>query len=217
VSGVLGVDGSRGGWVGALVRGQDVRWLVLPDVRAALAVDAEVVAIDMPIGLPDTGRRACDLQAKRLLRAAHPRVFLAPPREVLDQRDHPAASARHRELADGAGLSVQTWHIVQRMREVDDAADDPRLVEVHPELSFAALAGRVLDRKKTAAGRAERLTALRSWLPGLDLVSVPPGDDAPDALAAAWSGRRWLDGVARVLPAGPPRRDARGRPMRIVT
>jgi predicted RNase H-like nuclease len=217
VSGVLGVDGSRGGWVGALVRGQDVRWLVLPDVRAALAVDAEVVAIDMPIGLPDTGRRACDLQAKRLLGAAHPRVFLAPPREVLDQRDHPAASARHRELADGAGLSVQTWQIVQRMREVDDAADDPRLVEVHPELSFAALAGRVLDRKKTAAGRAERLTALRSWLPGLDLVSVPPGDDAPDALAAAWSGRRWLDGVARVLPDGPPSLDSRGRPMRIVT
>ena len=103
------------------------------------------------------------------------------------------------------------------MREVDDAADDPRLVEVHPELSFAALAGRVLDRKRTAAGRAQRLAALRSWLPGLDLASVPSGDDAPDALAAAWSGRRWLDGVARVLPGGEPPQDSRGRPMRIVT
>ena len=217
MSGVLGVDGARGHWVGALVRGQDVEWLVLPDVRAALAVDADVVAIDMPIGLPETGRRACDLEAKRLLGAAHPRVFLAPPRDVLDCADHPAASSRHRELVDGAGLSIQTWHIVARMREVDDAADDPRLVEVHPELSFAALARRVLGRKRTAAGRAERLAELRGWLPGLDLASVPSGDDGPDALVAAWSGRRWLDGTAQVLPAGPTPRDARGRPMRIVT
>ena len=214
---MLGVDGARGGWVGALVRGQDVRWLELPDVRAALAVDADVVAIDMPIGLPDTGRRACDLAAKRLLGAAHPRVFLTPPREVLDCPDHPTASARHRDLVGGAGLSIQTWNIVDRMREVDDAADDPRLVEVHPELSFAALAGRLLDRKRTAAGRAQRLAALRGWLPALDPGSVPSGDDAPDALAAAWSGQRWLAGTASVLPSGEPPRDSRGRPMRIVT
>jgi predicted RNase H-like nuclease len=217
VSVVLGVDGSRGGWVGALVTGQEVTWLRLPDVRAALAVDADVVAIDMPIGLPDTGRRECDLLAKRLLGAAHSRVFLAPPRGVLDSPDHPTASARHRRLVDGAGMSVQTWNIADRMREVDDAADDPRLVEVHPELSFAALAGRVLGRKKTAEGRVERLAALRTWLPGLDPGSVPSGDDAPDALAAAWSGRRWLDGVARVLPESAPPRDSRSRPMRIVT
>jgi predicted RNase H-like nuclease len=217
VSGVLGVDGARGGWVGALVRGQDVQWLILPDVRAALAVDADVVAVDMPIGLPDTGRRACDLQAKRLLRAAHPRVFLTPPRDVLGCPDHPTASARHRELVDGAGLSIQTWNIVDRIREVDDAADDPRLVEVHPELSFAALAGRVLDPKRTAVGRGQRMAALCAWLPDLDLASVPSGDDAPDALVAAWSGRRWLDGTARVLPDGRPPRDARGRPMRIVS
>ena len=174
-----------------------MQWLALPDVRAALAVDADVVAIDMPIGLPDTGRRACDLQAKRLLGAAHPRVFLAPPRGVLDCPDHPTASARHRELAGGAGLSIQTWHIVDRMREVDDAADDPRLVEVHPELSFAALAGRVLDRKRTAAGRAERLAALRTWLPGLDLgvgavrVTTPRTRwPRPGRGGAGWTGAR---------------------------
>ena len=217
MSGVLGLDGARGGWAGALVRGQDVQWLVLHDIRAALALDVDVVAVDMPIGLPDTGRRACDLAAKRQLGPAHARVFLAPPRDVLRCTDHPTASARHRELADGAGMSIQTWHIADRMREVDDAADDPRLVEVHPELSFAALAGRVLERKKTAAGRAERLAALRGWLPTLDPASVPSGDDAPDALVAAWSGQRWLAGAARVLPEGGSPRDARGRPMRIVT
>jgi predicted RNase H-like nuclease len=97
---------------------------------------------------------------------------------------------------------------------VDARAEDPRLVEVHPELSFAALAGRVLPSKRTPAGRADRLAVLRGWLPGL--ADVPPGHDGLDALAAAWSARRWHLGMARTLPADPPL-DARGRPMRIVT
>ena len=217
---VLGLDGCRGGWLGALVTDGEVRWLRLDDISAALAVDAAVIGVDMPIGLPATGRRECDLLAKQLLGAAHPRVFLTPPRGVLAAPDHTVANELHRGLVDGAGMSVQTWHIVARIAEVDQVADDERLVEVHPELSFAALAGRVLAPKRTAAGRAERLAALDRWLPGAvgrtDLPSGPLAIDALDALAAAWSATRHLSGTARVLPAEPPR-DERGRPMRIVT
>ena len=217
---VLGLDGCRGGWLGALVSGGDVEWLRLGDVTAALAVGAAVVGVDMPIGLPATGRRECDLLAKKALGAAHPRVFLTPPRGVLAAPDHAVANELHRGLAGGAGMSVQTWHIVHRIAEVDEVADDERLVEVHPELSFAALAGRVLAPKRTAEGRAERLAALDTWLPGAvgrsDLPSGPLAIDALDALAAAWSAARHLAGTARVLPADPPR-DERGRPMRIVT
>ena len=51
---VLGVDGWRGAWVGALVDGRSVTLLALPDVAAVLAVpDVELIAIDMPIGLSD--------------------------------------------------------------------------------------------------------------------------------------------------------------------
>lgn len=217
---VLGLDGCPGGWMGALVIGGDVRFLRLDDISAALAVDAAVVGVDMPIGLPPTGRRACDLLAKKVLGAAHPRVFLAPPRGVLAAPDYAVAGRLHRDLAGGAGLSVQTWHIVARIAEVDEAAGDERLVEVHPELSFAALAGRVLSPKRTAAGRAERLAALDTWLPGaVGRTDLPPGPlaiDALDALAAAWSAERQLTGTAAVLPAEPPH-DERGRPMRIVT
>jgi len=214
MTGVLGVDGARGGWVGALVVGAKVTWLTLPSVAAALAVDAEVVGIDMPVGLPATGRRECDLLAKRELGAAHPRVFLAPPRGVLTATSYAEAGALHRDLAAGAGMSVQTWNLVPKIREVDAVADDVRVVEVHPELSFAVLAGRPLVAKRSAAGRADRIEALRRWLP--DLVQVPPGDDGLDALAAAWSALRWLLGTARTLPADPPR-DELGRPMRIVS
>lgn len=217
---VLGVDGCRGGWMGALVADGAVTWLRFGDITAALAVGAAVVGVDMPIGLPATGRRECDLLAKKTLGAAHPRVFLTPPRAVLAAPDYAVAGELHRGLVGGAGMSVQTWHIVDRIAQVDEAADDERLVEVHPELSFAALAGRVLSPKRTSEGRAERLAALDRWLPGAvgrtELPSGPLAIDALDALAAAWSAQRYLTGTARVLPAEPPR-DERGRQMRIVT
>jgi predicted RNase H-like nuclease len=218
VTRILGVDGARGGWVGALTRidevtGVDVVWLTFTSITRALAVDAAVVAVDMPIGLPVAGRRECDLLAKRALGPAHSRVFFAPPRDVLAATSYDDAGARHRAHADGHGLSVQTWNIVDKIREVDAAADDPRLVEVHPELSFARLAGVVLSSKHRPEGRAARLRALASRWPSLR--GVPPGLDAVDALAAAWSGERWLRGEAESLPGQPPR-DPLGRPMRKV-
>src|SRR5947209_10688673 len=81
---VLGVDGWRGAWVGALLEGRTVTLLALPDAAAVLAVpDVEVVAIDMPIGLSGTGRRPCDEEARRRLGRAGSSVFPAPLRPVL--------------------------------------------------------------------------------------------------------------------------------------
>ena len=111
-----------------------------------------------------------------------------------------------------------------RIREVDELADDPRLVEVHPELSLRAAARDLVirDSKHSARGLGQRLYVLRdAGLPDLlaALADVPrPArlDDALDALAVAWSAQRWLQGVAEVLPSEPPPIDGRGRPMRIV-
>jgi predicted RNase H-like nuclease len=215
---ILGVDGARGGWMAVLTNtddeaGEGVQWLRFPSIAEALELDADVVAVDMPIGLPVAGRRECDLLAKRALGRAHSRVFLAPPRDVLAATSYDDAGARHRAHVDGHGLSVQTWNIVDKIREVDAAADDPRLVEVHPELSFARLAGAVLASKHGPEGRPVRLRALARRWPGLR--DVPPGLDGVDALAAAWSGERWLRGETESLPGEPPRDDL-GRPMRIV-
>jgi predicted RNase H-like nuclease len=173
------------------------------------------VGIDMPIGLPPEGRRECDLLAKRALGSAHSRVFHAPPRPVLTATTYAEGAAVHRVHAGGLGMSVQTWNIVPRIVEVDEAADDPRVVEVHPELSFAAIAGTVLPSKHTAPGRAARVQAVRRLWPRLG--EIPRGDDTLDALAVAWSALRWRDGSATVLPAGATTYDDRGRPMRIVT
>jgi predicted RNase H-like nuclease len=218
---VLGIDGWRGRWVGALLDGRSVRLLDLPDASAVLAVpDVAVVAIDMPIGLSDDGARACDDAARALLGRAGSSVFPAPVRAVLDAVDYADARARSVAATGGRSLSAQAFQLVRSIRALDDALGDPppeHVVEVHPELAFRRGLGGVADPKGTARGMAQRLAALRPVVDVDDaLLAAPPrvpAVDALDACAAAWSARRIADGVAECVGDGS--RDARGRPMRI--
>ena len=217
---VLGVDGWRGGWVGALLEGRSVTLLALPDVVAVLAVpDVDVVAIDMPIGLSDDGARACDVEARRRLPGAASTVFPAPVRPVLSTTTYDEARAASLG-ASGRSLSRQAFALVPAIRSLDDALGeppDPRVHEVHPELSFRALDGRVTDRKASGSGLAQRMRALGPVMDVLDALAVDragvPVVDALDACAAAWSAQRIADGLGECV--GDGRTDARGRPMRI--
>ncbi|HEY4625272.1 MAG TPA: DUF429 domain-containing protein [Blastococcus sp.] len=217
---VLGVDGWRGAWVGARLDGRAITLLALPDVAAVLAVpDVEVVAIDMPIGLSDDGPRACDVAARRRLGRAGSSVFPAPLRAVLGAADYAQACKRSVE-ASGKALSRQAWNLVPAIRALDDALGDPpteRVVEVHPELSFRALAPAVGDPKITARGTMQRLRALRAVMDVETALADGPAGvpmvDALDACAAAWSAGRLAAGIAESV--GEQARDARGRPMRI--
>jgi predicted RNase H-like nuclease len=215
---VLGVDGWRGRWVGALLDGRRVTLLDLPDAAAVLAVpDVEVVAIDMPIGLSENGVRACDVLARRRLGRAGSSVFSAPLRQVLAATDYLDA-CRISVDASGKALSKQAWNLVPAIRSLDDALGDPPrsdVLEVHPELAFRALDGLVRDPKVTARGLAQRMAAL-STVMDVDLRDAPPlvpAVDALDACAAAWSAHRIAAGTADCV--GDDSRDGRGRPMRI--
>jgi len=224
---VLGVDGCRGGWVAALLRVDGtVRWTFAADAEAVLSAastaGAHAVGIDIPIGLVEHGWRGCDTAARQRLGAASSRVFMTPPRPVLDSVDWPGALRACKEATGGKGLSKQAWNLLPKVAEVDGALRArPRdfVVEVHPELSFAALSGRVLDSKKTARGAGQRLDALQDVCHVAQAMAAAPVgvpvDDALDALAAAWSARRWARGQAEVLASDPPT-DRYGLPMRIV-
>jgi predicted RNase H-like nuclease len=128
------------------------------------------------------------------------------------------AQALSRALT-GQGVSRQALNLAPRILALDavlTAMPDHRVVEVHPELSFAELAGRVLDRKKSPEGVDQRLAVLAEWIPGVRglVASRPRGvpvDDALDALAALWSAVRWRDGLARSLPP-----DAQGAPRIVI-
>ncbi len=219
---VLGVDGWRGAWVGALLDGRTVRLLALPDVAAVLAVpDVSVVAIDMPIGLSEDGVRACDVAARALLVGAASSVFPTPVRGVLVTDDYAEARAISRAATDPPRApSAQAFQLVRSIRALDDALGSPstdRVVEVHPELAFRCGLGGVTDRKGTARGTVQRLAALRAVMDVEEaLADAPvgvPAVDALDACAAAWSARRIAEGTEQCVGDGT--RDSRGRPMRI--
>ncbi len=216
---VLGVDGCPGGWVGALVRGESVAWHT-GSFEELLALSAEIVAVDIPIGLPaGPHRRTADVEAKAALGAQRSSVFFVPPRVVLEATSQPEATLLSR-AAGSVGVSIQTFHILDKVAEVDDLLrnrPDPRVIEVHPEVSLRRLGGIALPPKRKVAGRVARLALLRTWLPTLELPSPLPGrarpDDCLDAVACAWSAARWLGGEADVLGNET---DALGLPMRII-
>ena len=78
-----------------------------------------MVGIDIPIGLPDDRVRLTDRLARHRLPAGRKSsVFPTPSRAAVEHRTHPEASAANRE-ALGVGLSVQAFHLVPKILDVD--------------------------------------------------------------------------------------------------
>lgn len=229
---IVGVDGCRTGWVAVEEDTSSglLRWHVFPLLLNLLKSTPQpsVVAVDVPIGLPDLGSRECDIQARRLLGVGRgSSVFPAPIRGVMQATSHAEASA-HRRRLEGKGLSIQAWGIIPKILEVDlllrtDTAFQDIVFEVHPEICFQQLSGRPMAfPKKRADGRNERLAMLRPLFGEAPIQAAAAlgssgaaMDDVLDAFAALWSARRIATGSATVLPLAPPR-DAYGLPMRIV-
>jgi hypothetical protein len=76
---IAGVDDAGERWLVALVRDGIVSWEIAPDAAAVLDCtrDCTAVGVDVPIGLPEFGPRACDLEARRWLGRAASSVFRA--------------------------------------------------------------------------------------------------------------------------------------------
>jgi predicted RNase H-like nuclease len=224
----LGLDGCRDGWVAVLlVDGSVADVAVLPDVTAARRwAEPHATGIDMPIGLLDGGVREADAAARARLPGRAASVFNAPPRAVVEahradpELTYAAANALARRTAD-RGISQQTWRLVPRIAEVDEAvADDAELLEVHPEVAFAELGGRPLPRKVTWAGQVARRTALADL--GLRIPDRFEGDercapdDVLDAAVVAWVADGAAAGEALVHLPSPVTQHDRGRPVSIV-
>lgn len=232
---VMGIDGCRAGWM--VVRGPaepgPVEVEIAPDWRAAVAAPFAKAAVDMPIGLPDSGSRHCDQAARDLL--GWPRmlsVFLHLRRPLLDFSDFAAANRWAR--ADGKGVSKQAWYLLPRIAEIDrwiTLGRQARLREAHPELIFRALNGgqALAESKKTRAGFDRRRNLLiragfadvDAWLERLQPEfrrrrAVP--DDLLDAYACCWTARRLVaEQAVRVTgqPGNVAWRDRRGLRMEI--
>lgn len=218
----VGVDGAKSGWIAVWQADGVLAHCVYSSARSLLDAHqhANVVAVDIPIGLPDRGRRAADVEA-RLFVGGHraSSVFPSPVRGILDASSQAEASRRHR-MIDKRGFGAQSFAILPKIREWDEllqADDRARAVvrEIHPEVSFAALNGGrghgLRARKKLPEGamlRSELLSASFGSGPVQDLISSvsrrqAATDDVLDALVALWSGQRIQSGLAGTLPIHP--------------
>ena len=228
---VVGVDGCPGGWVA--IAYDTGAGALSPCVHRSFAEllasypDAACIAVDIPIGLAEGEPRRCDVEARRVLGPRRSSVFPAPDPRVLTAPTYEAALARSRSLT-GAGVSKQGQAIHAKVLEVNWAmtpARQGRVVEVHPEVSFWALAGGrpMAHHKATPEGFEERrgllATALGTTIPTREearsLARPAAADDVLDAVVAAWSAHRQAEGWASRLPPEPSV-DARGLRMEIV-
>jgi len=224
---VAGVDGCRTGWLVVLAEASPFRVVsvrVEPRIAPLIGdVAVDVVAVDMPIGLPERSARACDVECRRALGDRRSSVFPVPMRATLGAADYPSALDVNREWS-GVGLSKQAWFLVPKIVELDDALDEldaelaARVHETHPELCFRSIAGAPMAHpKRTTAGRRERLRALAPHVsePVRARRATPRGaapDDVLDALVLAVRAAEWVRGEP-VVELGDPGTDTRGRPM----
>lgn len=99
---VVGVDGTRDGWVAVRMTDGIVSGsMVYPRIGELLAgeTSASIVAIDMPIGLPlvTAWPRAADIAARAMLGPLKSSVFLVSTVEALSAATYPAAVSVCRE------------------------------------------------------------------------------------------------------------------------
>ena len=215
---VAGVDGAKAGWF-AVWRDADGRifsaYARTPaDLCEALQL-ADVIAVDVPIGLTESGPRYCDREARKALGAPRASsVFPAPIRPALSANTRESASLVQKKI-DGRGIGAHGWGIFSKICEWDsflrtNPQTAKRIYEVHPEVCFWALNGSrpMQYSKRSHDGRRERRDLLTREFGSstLDEARLRAGrrevadDDLHDAFVALWTAERIRAGVAMRLP-----------------
>lgn len=228
---VIGVDGCPGGWI-AVFWGETVTHRLCRSFAEVVGLGGTVIAVDMPIGLPQTHGRPAEREVRSRLGARQSSVFAVPARPAVMCDDYRMACGVNLLHSDPPRkIAKQSFHLFPKIREVDALMTpglQSRVFEVHPELAFWAMNGETpLPLPKKVKGRPSHdgLALRRDLLreAGFPLADLRPSpyrssdvgaDDLIDACACAWSARRILDGRNLRFP-GTPVLDARGLRMEI--
>lgn len=215
---IAGADGCKAGWI-AVIRRPDAEPEagVFPSFEAVVESlpDDAIVAVDMPIGLPDfttAGGRGPERLVRPLIGKRQSSVFSIPSRAAVYAFGEPFTTVErwyegHRQASEVAratsdpprGVSIQAFGIFPKIREIDvllRARPElrTRIVESHPEVAFWRLNGGHAMRlpKKVKGlvnpdGMAERRVMLVNLgLPASFVHQLPPrGAAADDFLDAA--------------------------------
>lgn len=227
---IAGVDGCKAGWIAVIRNDTDAlpKAEVFGSFEALLRAlhDDAVVAVDMPIGLPDfttRGGRGPEALVRPLLGLRQSSVFSIPSRAAVhagtaDFTDIEEWYAAHRRASEVAiqtsepprGVSIQAFGIFSKIREIDalmiarpELGD--RVIESHPEVAFWRLNdGQAMSLPKKVKGRVNlagmeerRMLLARCGHDRAFLDQAPPRGAAADDL---------LDACAMMLIAAQHRR-----------
>ena len=231
-------DGCKAGWIVAIRDAASpgaCRMAVFATFAAlAEALPEAIIAIDMPIGLPERvgrGGREPEVHLRPLLGQRQSSVFSMPSRSAVFAETYEACCRISEATSDPPRrVSKQAFYLFPRVREIDVLLRArpglaSRVFECHPEGAFRFMRGEALSEPKKVkstvhpAGMAERRALLLREGYGADLLDGPllrgvGRDDYFDAIAASWSAARIARGEAVSFP-GLPARDAYGLEMAI--
>lgn len=169
-----GVDACKKGWFVVSIN-QRFGWKIeiFPDIFSLWHSyqEASLILIDIPIGLPCSDSRQCDIAARKILKKRASTVFPAPSREAIYATDYKEACEINEQIL-GKRLSRQTWNISSKIKQLDELLTEDSnarncIRESHPEVCFWALAGgkSMRYRKKSLEGTMERLIILTAIFP----------------------------------------------------
>lgn len=230
-----GLDGCKAGWVMVTWTGHPSETpgiSLIPDIATAFASTARIVAVDMPIGLPELSGRTCERETRARLGDRQSSVFAVPSRAAVMQDDYFASCQVNLENSNPPRkVSKQCFMLFPKIREIDAVitpSQQTRVWEVHPELCFWAMNGgqpvpvpkKVKSRPNPGGMALRRDLLARNGFPVGRLQhplwpkSKVAEDDILDACACAWSAARIDRGEHISLPA-KPEFDGRGLRMQI--
>ncbi len=229
---VAGVDGCPAGWIAALWDGADELILRLcASFADVMALPAHIIAVDMPIGLPQCSGRPPEREVRARLGERRSSVFAVPAERAVYCADY-AEACRVNLLHSNPPrkVSKQCFHLFPKMREIDALIaprDQSRVFESHPELAFWVMNGgtplslpKKVKSQPYPLGLDLRRELLRKNGMPVDGIShryrrcdVGP-DDLLDACACTFVAWRILNDRSIRFPADPPL-NAKGLRMEI--
>lgn len=229
---VAGVDGCPGGWIAVLWDGAGrLTSELCTSFADVMALPARIIAVDMPIGLPERSGRPPEREVRARLGERQSSVFAVPAAAAVQCDDYREACRVNLLHSDPPRkVSKQCFHLFPKMREIDaliTPEHQSRIHESHPELAFWVMNGETpLALPKKVKGTPSppgldlrRALLRRSGVPVDSLAAAyrrrdVGADDLLDACACTFVAWRILNGRSMRFPADPPS-NARGLRMEI--
>jgi predicted RNase H-like nuclease len=207
-----GIDGTGNGWITAEFTGDTWK---LDFYEKLSEIEFEEALIDIPIGLPKSLTRNCDVEARDFLAPErHYSIFNCPVRDAVYAESYEEACEINEEKT-GKRISKQAWNIVPKIREADREARKRKLRESHPEVFFKAIeVESVIESKNSEEGLKDRKEVLKrfgdiSVVEDFEAKDVSE-DDLIDAMVLSLGSKYKLESI----PENPDK-DSEGLEMSI--